>query len=118
VPADSDVHIFSFGPYVSLAEEDANAHGQQEINAGELNARFIKPLDEEYLHKVGQADTPLVIVEESMLTGGLGSMTATFLSDHHYTNKIKRIGIDNEYIEHGDVNLLLEDIGITAENIK
>ncbi|WP_462420754.1 1-deoxy-D-xylulose-5-phosphate synthase [Salinicoccus sp. Marseille-QA3877] len=113
----SDVHVISFGPTVSLAEEAANALQQKDIEAGVVNARFIKPLDEEYLHKIGHADTPLIVVEESMLTGGLGSMIATFLSDNHYTNKIKRIGIDNEYIEHGDVNLLLEDIGITAENI-
>src|SRR5699024_7414093 len=113
----SDVHIISFGPTISLAEKAADSLDQKDIEAGVVNARFIKPLDEDYLHKIGQTGTPLVVVEESMLTGGLGSKIATFLSDNHYTNKIKRIGIDNEYIEHGDVNLLLEDIGITADNI-
>lgn len=113
-----DVHIISFGPTVSLAEEAAHALNDGKIEAGVVNARFIKPLDEDYLHDLGASGRPVIVVEESMLEGGLGSMIATFFSDHHYTNKLKRIGIDNEYIEHGDVNLLLEDIGITAENIK
>ena len=44
-------------------------------------------------------------------------MVSTYMNDELYTNKIQRLGIDNEYIEHGDVDLLLRDIGITAENI-
>lgn len=113
----SDLQIISFGPTVALAEEAAGTLSREEIGAGVVNARFIKPLDEKYLHELGTSGTPVVVVEESMLEGGLGSMIATFFSDHQYTNKVKRIGIDNEYIEHGDVNLLLEDIGITAANI-
>lgn len=113
----SDLQIISFGPTVALAEEAAGTLDREEIEAGVVNARFIKPLDEKYLHELGASGIPVVVVEESMLEGGLGSMIATFFSDHQYTNKVKRIGIDNEYIEHGDVNLLLEDIGITAANI-
>ena len=52
-----------------------------------------------------------------MLAGGLGSMIASFMADHHFTNPIKRIGIENEYVEHGDVNKLLEDLGISVSNI-
>ena len=114
----SDVQIISFGPTVALAEEAAGALNQREVSAGVVNARFIKPLDEKYLHELGASDAPVVVVEESMLEGGLGSMIATFFSDHHYTNKVKRIGIDGEYIEHGEVNRLLEDIGITSDNIQ
>lgn len=113
----NDLQIISFGPTVALAEEAAGTLSREETEAGVVNARFIKPLDEKYLHALGASDAPVVVVEESMLEGGLGSMIATFFSDHQYTNKIKRIGIDGEYIEHGDVNLLLEDIGITAANI-
>ncbi|SOC38738.1 1-deoxy-D-xylulose-5-phosphate synthase [Salinicoccus kekensis] len=113
----NDLQIISFGPTVALAEEAAGTLSREETEAGVVNARFIKPLDEKYLHALGASDAPVVVVEESMLEGGLGSMIATFFSDHQYTNKVKRIGIDNEYIEHGDVNLLLEDIGITAANI-
>lgn len=53
-----------------------------------------------------------------MLTGGLGTQIATFIIENDYENKLRRIGINDEYIEHGDVNLLLEDIGISKANIK
>ena len=43
-----------------------------------------------------------------MLTGGLGTQIATFIIENDYENKLRRIGINDEYIEHGDVNLLLE----------
>ena len=87
------------------------------ISVKVINARFIKPMDESMLKEFGQDNSPLFIIEESMLTGGLGSMVSTFMSDQLFTNKIQRLGIDNEYIEHGDVDLLLRDIGITKDNI-
>ncbi len=113
----SDVAMISFGPTLKLLQDAAETLATDGVSAGVVNARFIKPLDEAMLHRVGERNTPLLIVEESMLEGGLGAMIGAFMLDNGYTNKVQRIGIGNEYIEHGDVNQLLEDIGITTENI-
>ncbi len=113
----SDVSMISFGPTLKLLQDAAETLATDGVSAGVVNARFIKPLDEAMLHRVGERNTPLLIVEESMLEGGLGAMIGAFMLDNGYTNKVQRIGIGNEYIEHGDVNQLLEDIGITTENI-
>ena len=69
------------------------------------------------LHNLGKASKPIITVEEAMLTGGLGSQIATFMKDNDYHNNVRRIGINDTYIEHGDVGLLLEDIGISKSNI-
>lgn len=113
----TDVTMISFGPTLKLLQDAAETLQSDGIDASVVNARFIKPLDEAKLHKLGESNTPLLIVEESMLEGGLGAMIGSFMLDNGYTNKVQRIGIGNEYIEHGDVNQLLDDIGITTENI-
>lgn len=112
-----DMTIISFGPTLDLALEASDTLKDAGIKAGVVNARFLKPMDHQMLNTLGGNGKPILTVEESMLTGGLGSMIASYLADNDYNNALHRIGIDNEYIEHGDVGKLLEDIGITAENI-
>ncbi|MFB9859932.1 1-deoxy-D-xylulose-5-phosphate synthase [Salinicoccus siamensis] len=112
-----DMTIISFGPTLDLALEASDTLKDAGIKAGVVNARFLKPMDHQMLNALGGNGKPILTVEESMLTGGLGSLIASYLADNDYNNALHRIGIDNEYIEHGDVGKLLEDIGITAENI-
>ena len=56
-------------------------------------------------------------VEEAMLSGGFGAAVSNYYSDLHLNVHVTRIGIDDEYIEHGDVSMLLDDIGINKANI-
>lgn len=109
--------IVSFGPTLELVQDVADAFKKENININVVNARFIKPMDESMLHELGQKNQPILVVEESMLEGGLGSMIGSFMLDNNYKNSIERIGIGNEYIEHGNVNELLDDIGISFDNI-
>lgn len=110
--------IISYGPTVKIITDVADELLKEGINVNVINARFIKPMDFDMLHELGKDTNPIITVEESMLTGGLGSQIATFIKDHDYQNVMRRIGINDEYIEHGDVDLLLEDIGISKANIK
>lgn len=113
----SDLAIVTFGPTIDLALEASVKLQEIGIDSRVINARFIKPMDEKMLHVMGEENIPIITVEESMLTGGLGSMISSFITDHHYGNNIERIGIDGVYVDHGDVNKLLEDIGISSQNI-
>ncbi|WP_323704786.1 1-deoxy-D-xylulose-5-phosphate synthase [Mammaliicoccus sp. Dog046] len=112
-----DVVLISYGPTVELITDIADELLKEDIHVKVVNARFIKPMDTKMLHELGTSNIPIITVEESMLTSSLGSQIATFLKDHDYTNMLRRLGINNEYIEHGDVDLLLEDIGISKANI-
>lgn len=112
-----DVALLSFGPTLQLIEEVRDELLKEGINIEVVNARFIKPLDTDYLDKIAKENKAIITVEESMLSGGFGSLIVNYFNDRHQHIDIKRIGIDDEYIEHGDVELLLNDIGISKANI-
>ncbi|EHT3671223.1 1-deoxy-D-xylulose-5-phosphate synthase [Staphylococcus pseudintermedius] len=110
-----DVALISYGPTLATLVEVAKTLAEQGIRARVINARYIKPMDTTVLGDLGAKNTPVVTVEESMLNGGLGSQIANYFTDHGYTNRIKRLGIDDTYIEHGDVEQILEDLGLTHD---
>ncbi|EGQ3992283.1 1-deoxy-D-xylulose-5-phosphate synthase [Staphylococcus pseudintermedius] len=110
-----DVALISYGPTLATLVEVAKTLAEQGIRARVINARYIKPMDTTVLGDLGAKNTPVVTVEEAMLNGGLGSQIANYFTDHGYTNRIKRLGIDDTYIEHGDVEQILEDLGLTHD---
>lgn len=110
-----DVAFISYGPTLATLVEVAKTLAEQGIRARVINARYIKPMDTTVLGDLGAKNTPVVTVEEAMLNGGLGSQIANYFTDHGYTNRIKRLGIDDAYIEHGDVEQILEDLGLTHD---
>ncbi|EGQ3420570.1 1-deoxy-D-xylulose-5-phosphate synthase [Staphylococcus pseudintermedius] len=110
-----DVALISYGPTLATLVEVAKTLAEQGIQARVINARYIKPMDTTVLGDLGAKNTPVVTVEEAMLNGGLGSQIANYFTDHGYTNRIKRLGIDDTYIEHGDVEQILEDLGLTHD---
>lgn len=114
--AGTDATILTFGTTIPMAEEAAEKLAEQGISVEIVNARFIKPMDEEMLHHIYQTGRPVLTIEESMLQGGFGSAVLEFANDHGYdTNQTERMGIPDEFIEHGSVDLLMRDIHLTAE---
>ncbi len=83
------------------------------------NMRFVKPLDENLLHRIFSRFKTVVTLEEGTIVGGFGSAISEFAHKHNYINTtIKHLGIPDEFIEHGDVNTLLSSICLSKENIK
>ncbi|UOB19707.1 1-deoxy-D-xylulose-5-phosphate synthase [Macrococcus armenti] len=113
----TDVVVMSFGPTLKLVESVYEKLLKEGINVEVVNARFIKPMDVEYLNEVAKRNIPVITVEESMLSGGFGASVVNYFSDMNADVTVKRIGIDDEYIEHGDVSLLLDDIGINESTL-
>lgn len=112
----SDAVILSFGTTIPMALKAAEQLAYQGIDVRVVNARFIKPMDEVMLHEIMQENLPILTIEESLLQGGFGSAVLEFAFDKKYRNvQIERIGIPDEFIEHGEVDLLLEEINVTAE---
>ncbi|CAD7359682.1 1-deoxy-D-xylulose-5-phosphate synthase [Staphylococcus schleiferi] len=110
-----DIALISYGPTVSTLMEVAEELSKLGIKARVINARYIKPMDEATLKQLGEINMPVLTVEEGMLNGGLGSQIANYFTDHSFANRVKRLGIDNIYIEHGNVDQILEDLGLTCE---
>ncbi|EIJ78810.1 1-deoxy-D-xylulose-5-phosphate synthase [Bacillus methanolicus PB1] len=113
-----DAAIFTFGTTIPMAMEAAVLMEKQGIAVKVVNARFIKPLDEKMLHAILNENIPIITVEEAVLQGGFGSAVLEFAHDHGFHEaKIDRMGIPDQFIEHGSVNKLLEEIGLTTENL-
>lgn len=75
-----------------------------------VNARFIKPLDENMLLKIANANKPIFTYELDMLTGGLSSAILEFYNGKGITNRLYRYGIHDEYVQHGSLNVLKKEL--------
>lgn len=82
--------------------------------------RYLKPIDSEILHQVGKKYSKIMTVEDGVISGGLGSAVLEFMADNGYTPKVKRLGINDCFVEHGSTaelyNMLELDVpGITKQ---
>ncbi len=112
----SDVSILTFGTTIPMAMEAALELEKQGVSVQVVNARFIKPLDEKMLNNILADEMPIVTIEEAVLQGGFGSAVLEFAQSNGYHQAvIDRMGIPDHFIEHGSVNELLKEIGLTNE---
>lgn len=79
--------------------------------------RFLKPLDEELLHAIFRKFTKVMTIEDGTVTGGLGSAVLEFMADHHYNAQVSRLGIPDQFIEHGSQQQLHKLCGYDEESI-
>lgn len=113
-----DAIILTFGTMIDVALEAASELEQNDYTIKVVNARFIKPLDEQMLRKFAQLNIPILTIEEHALKGGFGSAVLEFYEEERRPIPyIQRMGIPDRFIEHGSVNELLEEIGLTKEGI-
>ncbi len=113
----TDVTIFAVGTMVQPAIDAARNLLTKKISVNVVNARFVKPIDEEMLRLESSKVKLLVTCEEGALNGGFGSAVAEFLADENISVPLIRFGIDDKFVEHGTRAELLEICGLTAKNI-
>ena len=90
----------------------------EELNATVVDMRFVKPLDEELLANIARTHDALVFVEDSAVKGGAGSACLELLAEQNIQIESMQIGLPDEYVEHGEVNFLLDLYGLSSEKIK
>ncbi|KAA0561005.1 1-deoxy-D-xylulose-5-phosphate synthase [Bacillus sp. CH30_1T] len=113
-----DAAILTFGTTIPMAMEAAEELEKQGLSVRVVNARFIKPMDEAILKSILGEEMPILTIEEAVLQGGFGSGVLEFAQEQGYHNAvIDRIGIPDYFIEHGSVKELLNEIGMTKENV-
>ena len=101
----------SYGIFISLfcsaklskGEKVELAITQSGEEVAHYDLRFLKPLDEELLHEVGKRFKHIITIEDGTRNGGMGSAVLEWLSDHGYTPTVKRMGMPDEFVEHGTV---------------
>ena len=92
--------VISIGP---IGNDVELAITQSEEEVAHYDLRFLKPLDEELLHEVGKRFKHIITIEDGTRNGGMGSAVLEWLSDHGYTPTVKRMGMPDEFVEHGTV---------------
>jgi 1-deoxy-D-xylulose-5-phosphate synthase len=111
-----DAAILTFGTTIPMAMEAADQLERQGYSIKVVNARFIKPLDKKMLSEILSLNMPILTIEEAILQGGFGSAVLEFAHENGFHQAaVERMGIPDEYIEHGSVKELLEEIGLTSE---
>lgn len=114
----TDGTILTFGTTIPMALEAAEILSKKGQHIKVINARFIKPLDTDMLDLLFTSGKPIVTLEEAVLAGGFGSGVLEYAEEKAVTDlTIKRMGIPDEFIEHGSVDKLLEEIHLTTEQV-
>lgn len=112
-----ELAILTIGNTGNFALEAVEKLSLQGINPAIFDMRFIKPLDEALLHVVFNQYENIITVEDGCLNGGFGSAVLEFMADHEYNAKVKRLGIPDQVIEHGEPAQLHKECGYDAEGI-
>lgn len=112
-----EVAILTIGHIGNYAVEACETLASEGLNPAHFDMRFVKPLDEELLHEIFGKFSKVVTVEDGCLMGGFGSAVLEWMMDHGYQAQVKRLGIPDEIIEHGEQIELQEACGFDPRGI-
>ena len=113
----SRVALLAVGSMVKTALAVREKLAEKGIDATLVNARFVKPIDEEMVASLGHDHPLLVTMEENVASGGFGERVRDFSDDHRLPARVLPVTIPDEYVEHGNVELLKKEIGIDPDTI-
>jgi 1-deoxy-D-xylulose-5-phosphate synthase len=111
----NDLSLISYGPSLDLL---ISAKNELNLSANIVNARIIKPIDEEFLHTLMKQNTPILVYEEASNTGSLYPQILKFMAKHQYKNKITSMSITDTIVEHGNYLDMLKIHKMDIESIK
>lgn len=115
----NDVAVLSIGPVgnnVTRAIERLEAEGEK-VSVAHYDMRFLKPIDEQILEEVGRKFKYIITIENGTRKGGLGSAVLEWMNDHGYEPRVNRLGLPDNFVEHGTVCELQKIVGIDEEGI-
>ncbi len=106
------IALLAFGTLLAPALEAGDA-----LDATVVNMRFVKPLDHALVKELAQSHTLLVSIEENAVIGGAGSEVARALAEQGLKTPLLRLGLPDQFVDHGDQALLLAELGLDAKGI-
>ena len=100
----------------SVSETVCQSEGRS-VSFAHYDMRWLKPLDEEILHEVGKRFKTIVTAEDGMIAGGLGSAVLEWMADHGYTPHVIRLGVNDQFVEHGSTKELYHMLKLDKEGL-
>jgi len=115
---EGEIEIWAIGSMVADAELLARQLNDQGIQAGVINARFVKPLDTKRLLESAHCSSLIVTMEDNIISGGFGTAVMEALQANNYLHAVERIGWPDQFIEHGSsVAALRDTVGLNPQSI-
>lgn len=112
-----DIALLAVGSMVSTAEHVRDKLKEEGIQCTLANGRFIKPVDEDLVRILAQTHDLIVTLEENVLKGGFGLEVTAFVHKNYPHVKMLNIALPDAYVEHGNVSLLRESLGIDSDSV-
>ncbi|MFH1321936.1 MAG: 1-deoxy-D-xylulose-5-phosphate synthase [Bacteroidota bacterium] len=112
-----DIAILTIGHIGNYVVEACRQLEKEGIYPAHYDMRFVKPIDENMLHKVFRGFDKIITVEDGCIMGGMGSAVLEFMTDNNYSAQVKRLGIPDRYIDHGSQLELHTECGYHPEGI-
>ena len=114
-----DVAVLTIGAIGNtMSEAISSLEGRSGgVSYAHYDMRWLKPLDEEILHEVGKKYKTIVTAEDGMVAGGLGSAVLEWMADHGYTPRVIRLGVNDQFVEHGSTKELYHLLKLDKEGL-
>jgi len=114
-----DIAVLSIGHSGNFVAEAISKIKTEDknISVQHYDMRFVKPIDEDILHKVGVNFKSVITVEDGTIVGGLGSAVSEFFATHGYKTHVERLGVPDKYIQQGSVQELYKECGFDSDSI-
>jgi 1-deoxy-D-xylulose-5-phosphate synthase len=112
------VAVLSIGHTGNAVVEAMAKLGTEGIHPAHYDMRFVKPLDAQLLQEVFTKFDKVITIEDGCIMGGMGSAVLEWMSDHGFKASVKRLGIPDQYIEHGSQQQLYTDCGYNVADIE
>ncbi len=113
----AELAILTIGHIGNYAVKACQNLQEVDLYPAHFDMRFVKPLDEELLHQIFARFPKILTVEDGCLLGGFGSAVLEFMVDHSYSSSVKRLGIPDQIIEHGQQIELQRECSFDPEAI-
>lgn len=114
---EADIALFAIGSMVKTAEAVRKDLKERGYSCSLINARFAKPIDEETVKQIAKTHSLLVTLEENVQSGGYGEKIRDYINGHKLDSDVLIISLPDDYIEHGNVELLKQEVGIDTDTI-
>ena len=111
------IALLAVGSMVSTAEHICEKLEKRGILCSLANGRFVKPFDRELADYLAGTHSLVVTLEENVLQGGFGRAVASYIYEGHPGTKVYQVGLPDTYVEHGNVSVLRESLGIDSDSI-
>jgi 1-deoxy-D-xylulose-5-phosphate synthase len=113
-----DVAILTIGHIGNYVVEVCERFEKKGILVAHYDMRFVKPIDEEILHEVFARYKKIITVEDGCIPGGFGSAVLEFMADNNYSAEVRRLGIPDRVVEHGEQLELHHECGFDVDGIE